>query len=258
MDLASLIGFVFLSVGVFAGMIFKGADPVAMFTNVAALLIVWAGSIGAVVASHSVADNLNAMKAFKKIFFPGKPPNSRETVSELVSMAQQARKEGLLGLEERVKNLDDPFLKKGVQMAVDGTDATTMHATLTAEVKAMKERHKTVANWFTTAGIFAPTFGIIGAVVGLIAVLGNLDDPSKLGHGIAAAFVATFWGVFLANGMFLPWGNRLKRASTEEAAHREITIQGIMALQGGMNPRAMHERLSGYLPPKEREDLEAS
>lgn len=252
MDLASIIGFIIVAIGVFVGMIMKGADPVQMFTNVAALMVVWMGCIGATVASYSLAENIASLKAFKKIFMPGAQPEPAATIDTLMTMADKARREGLLGLEDMTKDMKDPFLQRGVQLAVDGTDAATIQESLTAEVKAMKERHKVVATWFTAAGIFAPTFGIIGAVIGLIAVMSKLDDPAALGHGIAAAFVATFWGVYLANAMFLPWASRLKRLSADEVAQKEIVIQGVMALQSGMTPRALGDRLYSYLPPSQR------
>jgi chemotaxis protein MotA len=251
-DLASLIGLVLALIGVFVGMTIKGADPVAMFTNVPALLIVIVGSLGAVVMSNGMETTTSALKAFLKIFMPGKPPQSAEAVELFSQLAERARTAGLLGLEEDARNIDDPFLRKGVQLAIDGADAEALQDALEAEVKAMKERHKAVANWFQQMGIFAPTFGIIGAVVGLIAVLAKLDDPSKLGKGIGAAFVATFWGVFMANGMFLPWANKLKAMSAAEVAHRELTIQGVLALQTGTSPRAVVEKLNGYLPPAAR------
>jgi chemotaxis protein MotA len=254
MDLAVLLGFLIAAVGVFVGMIFKGADPVQMFTNVAAIMVVWLGTVGAVLGGHSMTDNMNALKAFKKVFAPGKAPDPAATIDTLMEMADKARREGLLGLEDMIKDMDDDFLQRGVQLAVDGADAATIYDTLSAEVKSMKERHKVVQGWFQSAGIYAPTFGIIGAVIGLIAVMSKLDDPSQLGHGIAAAFVATFWGVFLANGMFLPWASRLKRQTTEEAARKDITIQGIIALQSGMAPRALGDKLYGYLPPSQRKE----
>jgi chemotaxis protein MotA len=249
---ASLIGLILMLVGVFVGMVIKGADPVALFTNVPAILIVFLGSLGATMISHSMAENKTAVKALKKVFLPGTQPVAADAVERISELANQARSEGLLALESEASSNPDPFFRKGLQLAVDGTDAQTLQEIMVAEIKATKERHKAAAGWFTQAGIFAPTFGIIGAVVGLIAVLSKLDDPSKLGHGIGAAFVATFWGIFLANGLFLPFSNKLKRLSADEMAYRELTLQGIMALQAGTSPRAVEEKLSGYLPPSAR------
>ena len=252
MDVGSAAGLVIVLVGVFLGMTMKGADPVAMFTNVPALLIVILGSVGAVVLSNPVAATLNALRALKKVFFPGPPPDLAATVERIAELADRARREGLLALEDDVKDLDDPFLRRGLMLAVDGSDTETVRRMLVSEVKALKERHKAVAAWHTQVGVFAPTFGIIGAVVGLIAVLAKLDDPSELGHGIGAAFVATFWGVFLANGLFLPWANKLKALSALEVAHRMIVVEGVIAVQLGSPPRAVLETLNPYLPPSER------
>jgi chemotaxis protein MotA len=252
MNIAVLIGFLLANIGVFVGMIFKGADPVQLFTNVAAIMVVGMGMLGAVWASHAMEENMAALKAMKKLWAPGKSAASAETIDLLVKMSEKARREGLLGLEEMLKDMEDPFLQKGVQLIIDGADAATVYDTLTVEVKSMKERHKVVAGWFVSAGIFAPSFGILGAVIGLIAVMAKLDDPAALGHGIAAAFVATFWGVFWANALFLPWGAQLKRMSAIEAGHKEIVIQGVLALQSGENPRALGDRLYGYLPPAQR------
>lgn len=255
MELGSLIGFVLCFVGVFLGMVMKGANPAAMFTNYAALLIVIVGSIGAVFMSHSMKENMAALKALVKVFMPGKPADVEGTIKRLLELANKGRTDGLLGLEQEAQKVEDPFLRKGLLLAVDGTDAELIRDTLMTEVGAMKERHKASANWHQALGIFAPTFGIIGAVVGLIAVMSKLDDPSALGHGIGAAFVATFWGVFMANGMFLPWANKLKRLSAEEVACKMIVIDGILSIQAGTNPRALSEKLEGYLPPSQRQAM---
>lgn len=252
MNLAVLLGFLIANIGVFVGMIFKGADPVQLFTNVAAIMVVGMGMVGAVWASHTMEDNMASLKAAKKLFMPGAQPKPAEAIDLLVVMSEKSRREGLLGLEGMMKDVKDPFLVKGVQLIMDGSDAATVYDTLSLEVKAMKERHKVAIGWFTAAGIFAPSFGILGAVIGLIAVMSKLDDPAALGHGIAAAFVATFWGVFWANALFLPWGAQLKRMSATEAHYKEIVIQGVIALQAGATPRALGERLYGYLPPAQR------
>jgi chemotaxis protein MotA len=251
-DIGSAAGLVIVLVGVFLGMTMKGADPVAMFTNIPALLIVILGSIGAVVLGNPIAASLNALKALKKVFFPGPPPDLAETVERIAGLAERARREGLLALEDEVKTIDDPFLRRGLLLAVDGSDTETVRRVLVSDVKALKERHKVAAAWHTQVGVFSPTFGIIGAVVGLIAVMGKLEDPSELGHGIGAAFVATFWGVFMANALFLPWANKLRALSALEVAHRMLVIEGVIAVQLGSPPRAVVETLNTYLPPSDR------
>lgn len=253
MDVASVIGLVVALIGVFFGMTMKGADPVAMFTNVAALLIVIGGAMGAVVMSYPMSTTRAAMRALKVLFFPGPPPDLAATVEQITSLAELARREGLLALEEHAKNIDEPFLKRGIGLAVDGIDSDTLKHTMLSDVRARKERHKTVASWFAQTGVFAPTFGIIGAVVGLIAVMGELDDPAQMGEGIGAAFVATFWGVFMANGLFLPWANKLKALSAREVQHQLLMIDGIAALQQGSSPRAVFEQLNTHLPPTLRD-----
>lgn len=253
MDLASLVGFVLVLIGVFLGMVMKGADPVAMFTNVAALLIVIVGAIGAVIQSYPMATTTSALKAFKKLFFPGPPPDLAATVKQITALAEVARREGLLALEEQAKNIEHPFLRRGLGLAIDGADSDSIRNTMLSDMRAIKERHKTVAGWFTQVGVYSPTFGIIGAVVGLIAVMGKLDDPAQMGHGIGAAFVATFWGVFVANGMFLPWATKLKAQSALEIQHLLLMMDGITALQLGSSPRAVLEQLNTHLPPAQRE-----
>ena len=154
--------------------------------------------------------------------------------------------------------LDDPFMKRGLQLAIDGSDPDAVAQVMKAEIKAMKVRHKLMSDWCQSYGIFAPTFGIIGAVVGLIATLGELDKPEKLGAGIAGAFVATFLGVFMANGVMLPLSARMKRLSAQEVQAREMVVEGVLAIQGGQNPRVIEETLMSYLSPKQAEALRAS
>jgi len=252
MELASLIGLVLAIVGVFVGAILKGADPVMLFTNVPALLIVIVGTLGVVWQSHTMKENLAALKATLKVFLPGAPPDPKATVEKLVTYAGVARAEGMIGLEAKAKQETDPFLARALTLAADGSDPAVVRDTLKFEINAMKERHKTSANWHQTAGVFSPTLGIVGAVVGLMAVMSKLDDPQALGHGIAAAFVATFWGVFLANGLFLPWANKLKRLSADEVAVKNLVVDGVLGIISGHSPRVMGEKLEGYFPASAR------
>jgi chemotaxis protein MotA len=252
MEKGSMIGLALAFIGVFVGAVMKGADPVALFVNIPAILIVWIGSIGAVMISHPFADTQNVGKYVQKAVKGGEVHSANETISQIVTLTNRARAEGLLALEEEAKSIDDPFFRKGIELAVDGTDPEALKKTLVTEIGAMKERHKTGAAWFTNAGVFAPTFGIIGAVFGLMATMAHLNDPAAIGHGISAAFVATFWGVFLANGIYLPFANKLKRLSTEEVAHKQLIVEGIMAIQAGVSPRVVEELLKSHVPPSER------
>jgi chemotaxis protein MotA len=253
-----MVGLALAFVGVFLGAIMKGADPVALFVNIPAILIVWIGSIGAVMISHPFADTQNVGKYVQKAIKGGEEHSANETIGQIVKLTNRARAEGLLALEEESKSIQDPFFKKGIELAVDGTDPEALKKTMMAEIGAMKERHKTGAAWFTNAGVFAPTFGIIGAVFGLMATMAHLDDPHAIGHGISAAFVATFWGVFLANAIYLPFANKLKRLSAEEVGHRMLIVEGVMAIQAGVSPRIVEELLKSHVPPSERVDVAAS
>jgi len=253
MDPASLIGIILVLVGIFLGSMMKGVSPVAFFGVPAAFLIVLAATIGASMISFATEDVKNLPRVMKKAFMPGKPPETAAAVDQLVHFADRARREGLLALEEEVNQIEDPFLRKGLRMAIDGADPDAVRETLETDVAAMKERHKVGAQFLNSMGVFSPTFGIIGAVVGLIATLSHLDNPELLGHGIAAAFIATFWGVFLANGLFLPMSKKVSRLSAEEAAYRELIIEGVLSVQAGSSPRVVDDLLQSFLAPKIRE-----
>jgi len=240
----SIIGLPIAIIGVFVGAIIKGADPVMLFTNVPALLIVIVGSIGAALLSTPMREAKFGTfgKVMKASSFP-----TEETIGQLVSMTNTARTGGLLSLESEAKTIQDPFFRKAVQLAVDGTDPAVLKKVLKTEIAAKKERHKGPQTFWTNLGVFCPTFGIIGAVFGLMATMSHLDDPSKIGHGIAGAFVATFWGVFLANAVYLPAANKLKRMTAEETGYMELIVAGVLELQAGTSPRVMEGMLQSYI-----------
>jgi chemotaxis protein MotA len=181
--------------------------------------------------------------------FLGKAVASDSLVENIVKLAEKARREGLLALEDAMKDVENPFLKKGLQLAIDGTDSDELSTILEAEVEAKRKADKAAAKIFEGMGGYAPTIGIIGTVIGLVHVLENLSDPSKLGHLIAGAFVATLWGVMSANVMWLPMGNKLKRLSEIECAQMELVIAGIINIQAGANPRLVAQKLRSLLPP---------
>ena len=248
---ATLLGLIIALFGVIVGGFFKGVSPVVLITNVPALLIVIVGALGATMASFEMKATSGVFSAIMRAIFPKDLGDPSERLRRLVDFAARARHEGILSLESDVAQLDDPFMRKALQLAIDGNDPEAVADVMRTDIRTLKARHKVAADWCTSYGIFAPTFGIIGAVMGLIATLGHLDEPEKLGHGIAAAFIATFWGVFLANGVMLPLANKLKRMSSEEVAGREMVMEGVLAIQGGQNPRVIEETLLTYLPPRE-------
>jgi len=251
----SLIGLVLILFGTFVGGIMKGVQPVYLVSIPAALLIVIVSAIGAAFLSNPMPIAKNIAKFIMKAMMPGKPHEPGQAIEQVVGFADRARREGLLSLEEECQKVEDPFLRKGLQMAIDGTDPENVREVMETEVRAMKERHKAGADFMMQIGVFAPTFGIIGAVFGLIATMSHLDDPELLAHGISAAFVATFWGVFLANGLFLPWSNKLKALSKEEVEYKNLIIEGVLSIQAGSNPRVVAEMLKGFLPPAAREGI---
>ncbi len=254
--MATPIGLFLGLVGVFIGAFFKGVNPIVLITNIPAILIVMVGALGATMASFELGVTMNAFKAIMRVTFPKAEVEPAERLKRIVDFATRARQEGILSLESEVASLDDPFMKKALQLAIDGNDPDAVADVMRTEIRTLKARHKVNAEWCMTLGIFAPTFGIIGAVIGLIATLSHLDQPELLGHGISAAFVATFWGVYLANGIMLPLSNKMKRMSAEEVHGREMVMEGVLAIQSGQNPRVIEETLLTYLPPAEAAALD--
>ena len=252
MDPATLVGLLLVLIGVFLGSVLKGVSPVAFFSVPAAFLIVLVASFGAAFIGSTIDDVKGMAKLFVKSMKGHKGEDPNAAIDQIVSFADRARKDGLLALEEDVNRVEDPFLRRGLQLAIDGADPEVVREIMEGEISSMQERHRAGAKFMTNLGIFAPTFGIIGAVVGLIATLGKLDNPEELGHGIAAAFVATFWGVFAANGIFLPFANKLNRMSNEEVAHKRLLVEGVLNIQSGFNPRMLGDLMRSHLPPAKR------
>jgi chemotaxis protein MotA len=250
---ATIVGLFVALACVMAGATTHGVSPVFLVSNVTALLIVPGGALGATMASYEFTATTGVIKAILKTALGKDPEPGVETIKTLVEFARKARGEGLLALESEMANLEDPFMKRGLQLAIDGSDPDAVGQVMRTDIKAMKVRHKVGSDWCQSYGIFAPTFGIIGAVVGLIATLGELEHPEKLGAGIAGAFVATFLGVFLANGVMLPLSARMKRLSAQEVQAREMVMEGVLAIQGGQNPRVIEETLLSYLSPSQAE-----
>ncbi|GLY27007.1 flagellar motor protein [Kineosporia sp. NBRC 101731] len=247
MDVAMIAGLVVSLGAIFTSMILEGSSPMAIFL-IPAIMLVIVGTLGACMASGTIA---SMMTAFKWLIyaFTAKPPKHEEVVEPLVKMAEKARREGLLSLESEMDSVEDPFMQRGLQMAVDGTDPDDLYDILMAEVRAKKASAAVGAAFWTDAGGYAPTIGIVGTVIGLIHVLENLSEPEKLGHLIAGAFVATLWGVMSANVMFLPWAKRIKYLTAQEAAKMELVIDGVLAIQAGSNPRVVATKLRSKMTP---------
>jgi chemotaxis protein MotA len=252
---STLIGLLVALFCVLLGGMTHAVSPIFLISNVTALLIVLGGALGATMAGFDMAATKGVFKAIKRAILPPPAADPAKTLTLIVQFARKARHEGLLSLESEITDLDLPFMRKGLQLAIDGSDPDAVAAVLRNDIRTMKARHKVAADWTSSYGIYAPTFGIIGAVIGLIATLAHLDKPEELGAGIGSAFVATFWGVFIANGVMLPLSAKMKRMSTDEAASKEMMLEGVLAIQGGQNPRVIEETLITYLPPSQADQL---
>jgi chemotaxis protein MotA len=212
----------------------------------AAALIVFGGTAGAVLVSFPLRDVREAASSLRHVVVDDTQP-PEEAIATIGRFALKARKEGLLSLEDENERVADPFLKKGLTLAIDGTHSTTLRHMLEAEITSREEVEESPARVFEAAGGYAPTVGILGAVLGLIHVMENLSDPGNLGSGIAVAFVATVYGVGSANLIFLPIASRLRARAQRNARRRELLLEGVMAIQEGLNPRLIDQKLRGLV-----------
>ena len=225
--------------------VMEGGNPMSLLL-LPPMLLVFGTTLLITVAGGTMKDAKTAAGSVKRAF-TGKAETAETLIPAVVELAEKARREGLLALEDSIKGVDDDFLRRGVTMAIDGTDPEELRDILEAEVYTKRAADKQAAKFFADAGAYAPTIGIIGTVMGLVHVLENLAAPEELGHLIAGAFVATLWGVTSANVIFMPIGNRLKRLGELEASRMEVTIEGIAAIQAGSNPRVVAQKLRSLL-----------
>jgi len=254
MDITSLVGIIlgFIAIGV--GMVLKGVSVTALI-NPAAILIIIMGTVAVLLIAFPLSEIKKVPKLFGVIMKNQKTMDMGEMIKFFSELAQLARQEGLLALDSKMAEIEDPFLQRGLRFAVDGQSAEYIRDILTEEISAMELRHAGNASIFSQAGTYAPTLGVLGAVVGLIAALGNLDNPDELGHAIAAAFVATLLGIFTGYVWWHPFSNKLKRKSLKEAQTKEIMIEGILSILEGEPPRVIEEKLASYLPVSERKAI---
>ena len=231
--------------------VMEGGNPMSLLLA-APLILVFGTTVLVTMAGGTMADAKTAAGSLKRAF-TSDAASASTLVPPVVELAEKARREGLLSLESAVREVEDDFLKRGITMAIDGTDPEELREILESEVYGKRAADKQAAKFFADAGAYAPTIGIIGTVMGLVHVLENLAEPAELGHLIAGAFVATLWGVTSANVIFLPLGNRLKRLSELECARMEVAIEGIAAIQAGSNPRVVAQKLRSLIPGAEAE-----
>lgn len=246
MDPATIIGIIAAFGALYVMMTMEGATLGAIFLP-APMILVFGATIAVGIASATLPDAILAVKALPRAFkgFKFKP---QETIDQVVGLAEVARRQGLLALEQEADKIDDEFLKNALRGVADGMDAEDLAIMLEDQVATRERTMRQAAKFYTAMGGYAPTIGIIGTVVSLTHVLENLSEPSKLGHMIAAAFVATLWGVLSANFLWLPIGGRLIRLAELEVQRMTILVEGVLALQSGSQPRVVGERLRALVP----------
>lgn len=250
MDFLTVLGAIVAIGSILGGQLLEGGH-VGSIIQATAFIIVMGGTLGAVCIQHPLSVVLKGVGLLSLTLFDPKV-DVKGDIARVVDLANLSRKQGLLALESKLKDIPDPFFRKGVQFIVDGTDPKMMQEILETELEHHEEDGMTAAKIWDAAGGYAPTVGILGAVLGLIHVMENLADPSKLGSGIAVAFVATVYGVGAANLFFLPLGNKIKLKLRREAAARAVLVAGLVGVAQGDNPRILQEKLESYLPPSQR------
>lgn len=249
-----LLGGVVLSLLAIAVSTIMDGNSFGPLIGPSSFVLVFFGALGAGLMTYRLSDVLRVPKAAVFALL-GKPPDPSDAVTQLAKLADTARREGMLALEGRLAEVDDAFLRQGLQLVVDGLDADQVREMLDIDIAAVDERHKMPIAFLRSVGGYCPTFGMIGTVIGLVNMLQNLSDPDQLGIGMALALLTTLYGVMLANIVFLPLASRLDRMNAMELAARDVAIDGILSIQAGTSPRLLVERLEIYLPPSARVGL---
>lgn len=252
MDIASVIGIIGGFLLIIASIAIAPGASAKAFIDYPSLVMVIGGAIAALLTALPLKDALKVIGVLKKVIF-NKSEDVTAIIQLIVSLAETARRDGLLALENRLTEISDPFVVLGVQMAVDGTRPEVMEDVLRTEMEAVAARHSTGKLIFDQIGKFAPAFGMIGTLVGLIIMLGNMSDPNAIGPGMAVALLTTLYGAIVANVVALPIAEKLGYLSRQEQIRMEIIIRGIMAIQAGENPRVIEQKLKTFIPPKQRQ-----
>lgn len=245
MDLATIIGLIMGFGAIFGGAALEGVHIKALIQPTAAMIVV-GGTFGACFVSFPLSAIIMALKELKTAFLPAKVDHGA-VVKDIINYATKARRNGLISLEQEAQAVKDPFVKKGISLVVDGIDPQKLRETLEADIMAYEDHYKHAVEFYEAAGGYSPTIGIIGAVLGLIHVMSNLSDTSKLGGGIAVAFVATIYGLMIANIICLPIGTKLKIRMKEEVLRRVMILEGLIAIQNGENPHFIEQKLNAFV-----------
>ncbi len=250
MDIATLFGIV-SAFGLVLAAIFMGGG-LGLFINIPSLLIVVGGTIGTTMINYPLKDVIGVLSVVKNAFFAQKS-DANQLVKRLMAFSSKSRKEGILALESEIKDIDDTFLSKGVQLSIDGLEPAEISNLLEIEIDFIRSRHQLGADVFTTMGTYAPAMGMIGTLIGLVQMLQSMDDPSSIGPAMAVALLTTFYGSVMANIVCMPIAGKLRTRSKEEMLVKEMTITGVISLSNGDNPRILEQKLNAFISPKERE-----
>jgi chemotaxis protein MotA len=253
MDLATIGGLILGLGAVIVSFLMEGGHLGAII-QAPAMIIVLGGTIGATVITTSFRTILRVPKYLKLALF-GKSPDARELIDKISTLSEKARREGILGLEADLFEITDPFFKKSIQLVIDGTEITVLREILETEIAYVEERHKRGILLFQKLGGFSPTLGIIGTVLGLIHTLSNTEEPERMAVAIAGAFIATLWGVAMANLVYLPLSDKLRLRHEEELANLDLIMEGVVSIQSGDNPRVVRTKLLSFVPPHQREEV---
>ncbi|MFW6169470.1 MAG: motility protein A [Planctomycetota bacterium] len=256
MDITTIFGLL-LAIGLILGSIISGTAPLTAFLDVPSVLVVLGGTTGAACICFPLRNILSAPSVVKKVFL-NRTEQASELIEQLVSLAETARRDGMLALETRLSEITNSFIQLGIQMAVDGTRPEAMEDILRTEMNAVAERHRHGKSIMGQMGRFAPAYGMIGTLMGLIMMLSDMSDPSKIGSGMATALITTLYGAIVANVVFIPFSEKLGFIHKQEMMNLEIIVRGIMAIQAGENPRVVEQKLNTFLPPKRRASEEAA
>ena len=249
MDLGTLLGIVSGFGLVIIAMSMGGG--LGAFINAPSVMIVCGGTMGATLINYPISDVLGVIKVAKNAFFSEKVKTEKIT-EMLIEMSKVSRREGILGLEKTLKDIKDPFFVKGMTLMIDGIEPAKLSELLDTEVEYIEERHRLGAEIFMTMGNFAPAMGMIGTLIGLVKMLMQMDDPSSIGPSMAVALITTFYGVILANLIFIPISGKLRTRSAQELATKQLIMSGVLSVQSGDNPRMLEQKLHSFISPKER------
>lgn len=254
MDIASLLGALIAVIALVASFLMEGGEADSVFL-IAPIVLVVGGSIGVSIVGGSMQTALR-IPAFLRIAFYSKAPDYQNMIDRIVGLAERARRDGVLSLEKGLSDLDNRFLRKALLMVVDGVEASALQEILHTEISCMGTRHRLGIDFFNRLGGFSPTLGILGTVLALVHTLGSVNDPENMAAAIASAFIATLWGVGMANMVYLPIADKLKMRHEDEVIGLELVAEGALAIQSGETPGLIRRRLTSFIPPEKRREFE--